>query len=702
MDKARTYIVFVLAFFGFLEPSFSQHTVLINDSVDLYKIGKELVYLEDPGGKLTLADVQSPAYRSKFIFSKKSVLAFGITNSTFWLKIKAKNTDPTVDRDLLIDEPEVSDVKLFEPSITNKPLFETGFLFPWSSRPVKSTTVTLPVNMRDTLTHTYYLQIHSNRTLILPVDIASEKVILAKEGSKNIGYGIYFGIFAGLFLYNLFLYFGLKDRAYLYYLFSIFSSFLMFASVTGYTLNYIFPNSPGFNRLLIEIGAAGLSISSALFAGTFLYVRQYSKFLQYALYVCMAVACAALIEIALGNLYTVQNILYNLLSIQIFIMLACGIVSRRNGNAFATYYIVAWLGYMIGGLLILVRDQGLLPFNSITTHSAEAGSAMEIVLLSLALSKRYQTYRREKEEATQLALKIQKEANENLEVKVSERTSELEHTMRELKSTQVQLIQAEKMASLGVMTAGVAHEINNPVNYVTAGLASLKQNYEDMSAVLKEALELSPGADNTAAVQRISDITQERDIPVMLPEMDSLFASVNNGAHKISEIVKGLRNFTRLDEGEVKTVNLEDGLDATISMLSDKLGSRIEVHKDYGHIPEVLCLASQVNQVFMNLLYNAVDAIDGKGEIWLKTEKIPGKRVRISIKDSGKGIPDDIKSRIFDPFFTTKDVGKGTGLGLSISYNIIEKHKGTIRFVSFLGKGSEFVIELDEKCRIDE
>jgi signal transduction histidine kinase len=184
--------------------------------------------------------------------------------------------------------------------------------------------------------------------------------------------------------------------------------------------------------------------------------------------------------------------------------------------------------------------------------------------------------------------------------------------------------------------------------------------------------------------------------------MDALFNSVHNGAIRISDIVKGLRSFTHLDEAEIKTVNLEDGLNDTLSILSEKLNERIRVVKDFGNIPPVRCLASEINQVFMNLIDNAIDAIEGDGEIRIQTKKLDGNKVRISIKDTGKGIPENIKSRIFDPFFTTKEVGKGTGLGLSISYNIIKKHKGAIYINTAPGHGTEFIVELDEYCMIGD
>ena len=172
--------------------------------------------------------------------------------------------------------------------------------------------------------------------------------------------------------------------------------------------------------------------------------------------------------------------------------------------------------------------------------------------------------------------------------------------------------------------------------------------------------------------------------------------SVKTGTERTTEIIKGLRTFSRLDEDVLKIADIHEGLDSTLILLRNKYKQRIEINKLYGNIPEIECYPGQLNQVFMNILSNAIDAIDDKGIIAISTSK-SNKSIRISIKDSGRGISENIKSKIFDPFFTTKEVGQGTGLGLSICHSIIEKHRGSIEVKSEIGKGSEFVIALPVK-----
>ncbi|MFA6260594.1 MAG: ATP-binding protein [Bacteroidia bacterium] len=267
------------------------------------------------------------------------------------------------------------------------------------------------------------------------------------------------------------------------------------------------------------------------------------------------------------------------------------------------------------------------------------------------------------------------------------------HAFDELKQAQTKLVESEKMASLGVLTAGVAHEINNPVNFISAGIESLTENYEEFKELVHAFLEYNGQQPDPEKWKRIEQLKQKLSPLDMMEEMDELLASVKNGANRTAEIVKGLRNFTRLDEHDRKLFNVEEGLDSTLIILNNHLKNRVDVIKNYGRVPELVGLPGQLNQVFMNLIYNAADAIPEKGKIEIKTW-LEDESIKISITDNGKGMSEEIRSRIFEPFYTTKDVGKGTGLGLSISFGIIEKHNGKITVDSKEGIGTTFTISL--------
>ena len=283
-------------------------------------------------------------------------------------------------------------------------------------------------------------------------------------------------------------------------------------------------------------------------------------------------------------------------------------------------------------------------------------------------------------------------ANKTLQLK--EQNSELEATLNRLKNTQTQLVNAEKMASLGQLTAGIAHEINNPINFVSGNIYPLKADFEDLKKILKVYQAVEVADDKLAAFGKVQKLADELDISYLFEEMEALIEGIEEGANRTRDIVLGLRNFSRLDEDSVKAADIHLGLDATLVLLKNKTKNRVKIVLNYDKsMPEIDCYPGRLNQVFMNLLSNAIQAIEGKGTITITTINEEN-QVIVKIKDTGSGMTEKVKARIFEPFFTTKDVGKGTGLGLSITYGIIEQHKGKIYVNSELGKGSEFVIVL--------
>ncbi|HEY9668388.1 MAG TPA: PAS domain S-box protein, partial [Coleofasciculaceae cyanobacterium] len=281
---------------------------------------------------------------------------------------------------------------------------------------------------------------------------------------------------------------------------------------------------------------------------------------------------------------------------------------------------------------------------------------------------------------------------------------QLQETLRQLKQTQTQLIQNEKMVSLGQMVAGIAHEINNPISFIYGNVTYADEYAQYLLNLVKLYRLHYP-----EPVREIQDEIEAFDLDFIARDFPKVLRSMQEGANRIREIVLCLRNFSRLDEAEIKPVNLHEGIDNTLLILQHRLkghagNPEIELRKEYGQLPLVECYAGSLNQVFMNLLINAIDALEPQSAprvISICTELKAGKNpanpqsVVIRIADNGPGIPSKVKQQIFDPFFTTKPIGVGTGLGLSIAYSIVvEKHRGTLTCHSVPGKGAEFVIEL--------
>ena len=277
--------------------------------------------------------------------------------------------------------------------------------------------------------------------------------------------------------------------------------------------------------------------------------------------------------------------------------------------------------------------------------------------------------------------------------RVEKRTTELTQALQDLQQTQAQLIQTEKMSSLGQMVAGIAHEINNPVSFIHGNITHLQEYTQNIFDLLNLYQKLYPDSH-----PEIEDLMAEIDIDYIIYDLPKIISSMQMGTERIQNIVLSLRNFSRLDETEVKPADLHEGINNTLLILSHKLKEGVEILKNYGDLPLVECYPAQLNQVFMNIIANSIDAMlesdTQPKKIVIQTEKVAEDKVMVKIRDNGPGIPPEIKDKIFDPFFTTKPVGKGTGLGLSISYQIIEKHRGKIEVISQPGKGTEFAIAL--------
>ncbi|ALF53072.1 histidine kinase [Nostoc piscinale CENA21] len=304
------------------------------------------------------------------------------------------------------------------------------------------------------------------------------------------------------------------------------------------------------------------------------------------------------------------------------------------------------------------------------------------------------------------ALSQEIQQRQRIQAELAQSNETLKHTLIKLQSA-LEAVQTEKMSGLGQLVAGIAHEINNPITFIHGNLRYASGYYNDLLNLIQLYQQEFPHSS-----QKIQQAIDDIELDFMQEDIKKLLCSMQMGAERIAEIVKSLRNFSRLDEAKFKVVDIHQGLEATLMILQSRLKpsaeySGIEVIKEYGELPLIYCSPGQINQVFMNILNNAIDALqeteklrspefrqNHPNRIWIRTEKFNNCYIAIRIKDNGNGISTEIQHQIFNPFFTTKPVGQGTGLGLSISYQIIEGHGGQINMRSESGWGTEFSIEL--------
>lgn len=282
---------------------------------------------------------------------------------------------------------------------------------------------------------------------------------------------------------------------------------------------------------------------------------------------------------------------------------------------------------------------------------------------------------------------------ERLNQLLNEEKGEQARLIRKLEDAQAQLLQSEKMAAIGQLAAGVAHEINNPVGYVYSNFSSLSSYVEDLFGLIKTYQDAAAQHPDATLRTQLQQAEQTLDYDFLQKDMVDLLRESRQGLERVKQIVQDLRDFSHIDSGDWQMADLHKGLDSTLNVISNEIKFKAEVMKNYGELPLVQCLGSQLNQVFMNLIINAAHAIEQPGTIWLETGT-EGDWVFVRVRDSGSGIAPEHLARLFEPFFTTKPVGQGTGLGLSVSYSIVAKHHGRLEVASELGKGAVFTVWL--------
>jgi signal transduction histidine kinase len=700
---------------GCILPARAQESIIIKDENREKLIGGNVWLLTQQAD--TFRNVSAVLNHPGFKPNHRDIIFFPAGQTTYWLKFRI--TNHTALNTLYMELPymHISDLTLF--AFHGNKLSETvktGNRYPFDQRPYPHQHFVFNLHLAKDSTVTYLLKVKSDHPILLPLALWTRHRLDANINQTDLILGIYMGILLAIFAYNLFIYISTRDRVYRTYLLYLAGLSVAQITLAGYFYRFVWPDHPDLNYYGVTITTALAGVFGILFAQDFLKIRTYLPRLNVVLNCVLAsYICAAVLSLLRQNTYAYMLLDLNGACISLLLLLS-SILILVKGNTQAWFYLVAWSVFLIGLVILALRNVGILPYNHFTTYGSYFGSALESILLSFALADRINILKKEKEESQAMALDISREnerlvreQNVILETKVTERTEALQKANNELnvaldslKAAQTQLVEQEKMASLGQLTAGIAHEINNPINFVTSNIKPLKMDIEDIKTLLTKYDQLEKMPDLQPAFREIVAYKQEIDISYIHTEIAELIRGIEDGAERTAEIVRGLRTFSRLDEGEVKYVDLHEGLDSTLVLLRNGIPDNVKVIKNYGDLPKVECYAGKMNQVFMNIITNSFNAINSKHSnseesITISTRQESNGQIMISIKDTGPGMTPQVKEKIFDPFFTTKDVGEGTGLGLSIVFSIIEKHNGRIVVNTAPGEGAEFIIYLPLK-----
>lgn len=648
-------------------------------------------------------------------------LNFGVNKLDNWTRFSVDNQSR--EKVLLkIDNVQLSELTLYiEEDGRLKMLEKTGQKYTFDKREYKSGKFVFHLPVKYGETGTFYIRLKGFHQLNLPLSIGSDRQIATGLLSENLFFGIYLGVMAAMLLYNLFIYFSVKMPGYIYYVLYIMSVALVQASLQGINFQYLLSGFPQVEGISLFILNPLTALFSVLFFIEFVKVKQFSKVIHYVLWGCLILYGIQVVTALLGHYHTAYKMMNGFAFILALALLFSALYTVLKGSRQGRFFLGAWSFFLLSVIVFVLTDEGVLVYNLFTKSALQLGSAAAALLLAFGLADNINIIRKQNElnrikalEAAQENERLTRNRKIELEMMVDERTQdltlsneELSRTLQELRDTQAQLVSQEKMASLGQLTAGIAHEINNPINFVTANVKPIERDIDDVFEIVDDFLSIEDGKDFDAKISDISNKIEEYELSYIRDEIYQLLHGIAEGAKRTAEIVRGLKVFSRAEEQDIKSVDLIEGLESTLTLLNNTTKNAVEVVKNFESIPRVECYPGKMNQVFMNLLSNAVFAVKEKhGEDNGGTVKVAAKNagdhVEFIIEDNGSGIPQDKVKDIFNPFFTTKEPGEGTGLGLSISQSIIAKHHGKIEVWSEPDKGTVFKIRIPIKMQSDE
>ncbi len=672
-----------------------------------------LEVLHDPGGNLRAEEVHLRLAALDTLVGERPNL--GSLSDAMWIRVSGWQGAPRQAR-IILDNPTLDSI---EALVMDGPRVllrkEAGAAFGQVDDLIP--TFSLPLNE----SHDLWFRVRSAKPLVLPFSLTHEDRVASLREKRDLAVALYTGIVLAILIYNCFLAFSTGQQAYFSYTFVVLTVGLVQWGFNGYD-RLIWGHIPWLARNGLTMTGAASGLAALSFAREFLEVRRYTPRWNRVINALLIVYGSAMLVALLGFPIVAYN-LVNLGALSAPAMLLLSLISWRRGNSPALWFFVAWLIFIAAVTMQALRDFGVLASTPFTALLLPLGTVLEMLLLSFALGDRINLLKRSSDTANAKALaasleneRIVKQQNAELEERVAQRTealasanADLSGALDELKGAQDQLIQTEKLASLGQMTAGIAHELNNPINYVQSNATSLRRDLEELIEIVDAHSDaLAALAKGASGAEGLTEAAREKarklDLGFLKEESRQLISGILEGADRTARIVGGLRVFGRMDGDKPVEASLSDLLEASITVLGDRARSRaqIEVNLSEG-VPPLYCQSGKLSQVFMNIIVNAVQATEVRWEeiedrkVSVELDRVTDARgkssaIIVKVRDNGTGMDEETRQRIFDPFYTTKEIGKGTGLGLSIVKGILDDHGATIRVESRLDEGTAFIL----------
>jgi signal transduction histidine kinase len=651
-------------------------TVELDPSVGHYDVFDRIDLLEDPTGTATIEEVAAPPGTARFTQPRKRNC--GYTPSAYFVRLNIHNGSAAPQRWYLEPGRRLDHVTLYRARENGG--FErasTGRGVSIFERDVRAPALLFPLTLAADERITLYLRIDSTNNVRLNLELYSDGALRRRLARDWAVMGLFYGAILALLIYNLFMFLSVGDRSYLYYsLFQI--GFMFWQGVNDDLLHsFLWPHSPWW-RICSESFFSSICLIGALaFIKTFLNLKELSRQLNREATVIQGIAVVALLTCPLATTPAYQKAALLCMLVAALAAGRMGFRAWRLGSPNAPFFLIGWAVLVLSSAMGALIALGVANGAQVVDIGGKLGGVSEALVLSLGLASRIHRIRREKERIQAELIESRTAQAAALERLVGERTRELESALAEIQNAQSRMLQQARLASLGHLIAGVAHEVGNPLNFTRGGALEIEKKLGLISATIGAV------PDDAALARARAALTDARRAAEL----------VATGNERIRRIIENLRDYTTARPLPLQPTDLVAAVEQTLSMMAPQLETQsVRVICDLSPLPKVPCRSGEIGQVFLNLILNSCQAMPEGGELRIQSRVHEG-RAELRFSDSGPGVPREVADAIFDPFFTTRSPREGTGLGLSVSYEIVRRMGGELELADSV-RGATFVVRL--------